>query len=588
MKGFVVLCCGLLSMACLAEPLCPGWAPARAAQEIDQLQQQLRHWDDAYYRQGISAVSDADYDTLQQRLMQWQRCFTPDAMYAAQPTTDGSTPHPVAHTGVRKLRDKLAVAYWMQDKTELWVQPKVDGVAVTLHYRQGKLISLISRGDGMRGEEWFSRARFIPAIPKQIATDRHDVVLQGELFLKVTDHQQARDGGQNARAKVAGAMMRQQPGPLLPQLGVFIWSWPEGPARIHDRLQQLSAWGFDLTARWSHPVQNEEEVAQWRNRWFHASLPFVTDGVVIHQTPSLAGRDWQPGEGNWSAAWKYQPVEVSSEVMSVSFNVGRTGKIAVILNVVPVQIEDKTVRRVNIGSLRRWRELDVIAGDQVTLALAGLGIPRLERVIWRVVEREYPIAPQEDAFTSVSCLHLTAACRTQFLSRLSALSQKSVLNIAGVQRSTWQRLLDGGGIDHLFSWLRLTPQQIAEVSGISAERAHTIWHRFNLTRQQPLRRWLVALGLPLPRRALQALPDSAWPALLTRTAEEWQQLPGIGRVLALRIVAMLQHAELRQLITFLQQQAVPAAPSMLGMGIVENRQAEAKAQRQQPGNETKQ
>ncbi len=69
---------------------------------------------------GQSPVSDADYDSLQQRLQQWQRCFTPALPgYAAQLSTDGSTLHPVAHTGVRKLRDKLAVAYWMQDKQAL-------------------------------------------------------------------------------------------------------------------------------------------------------------------------------------------------------------------------------------------------------------------------------------------------------------------------------------------------------------------------------------------------------------------------------------------------------------------------------------
>lgn len=589
MKGCLSLLCCLFSIGCWAEALCPNWSPVRAGQEITQLQTQLRQWDDAYYRQGTNLVTDADYDSLQQRLQQWQRCFTPaHAPYDAQLTTDGSTHHPVAHTGVRKLRDKLAVAYWMQDKSALWLQPKVDGVAVTLVYRQGKLASLISRGDGLRGEEWLAKSAHIPSIPQRLDTLREEVVLQGELFLQMTDHQQARDGGKNARAQVAGAMMRHDTSPLLERLGVFIWAWPDGPNSMPDRLAQLTQWGFGLAQSWSRQVSNEEEVALWRDRWFRESLPFVTDGVVIHQSPVSAGRDWQPGQGSWSAAWKYQPAEVSSEVLSVDFNVGRTGKIAVVLNLIPVQLEDKTVRRVNIGSLRRWRELDVIAGDEVTLTLAGLGIPRLERVIWRVAQRDYPASPQEGEFHGLTCLHFSADCRAQFLSRLSWLSQKSVLDIAGVQRSSWQRLLDSGAISHLFSWLTLTPDQIAQANGITPARAQLIWHRFNLTREQPLRRWVSALGLPLPRAALQALPDAQWSQLLARTAESWQQLPGIGSVLAQRIVMMLQDAHLQQLIHFLQQQEIPATDSMFRMGIVEDRQTEAETQRQQAGEEAEQ
>lgn len=589
MKGWRWLGAMLLAGCANGMAVCPNWSPVRAEQEMGVLHNQLRHWDDAYYRQGQSPVSDADYDSLQQRLQQWQRCFTPALPgYAAQLSTDGSTLHPVAHTGVRKLRDKLAVAYWMQDKPALWVQPKVDGVAVTLVYRHGELAGLISRGDGLRGEQWLAKAPHIAAIPQHIATDRAEVVLQGELFLTMTDHQQARDGGQNARAQVAGAMMRREASPLLSRIGVFIWAWPDGPPMMQARLAQLTKWGFALTQLWSRQVSNEEEVAAWRERWYRQPLPFVTDGVVIHQSPQRVGRDWQPGQGSWSAAWKYQPAEVSSEVLSVDFNVGRTGKIAVVLNLQPVQLEDKTVRRVNLGSLRRWKQWDVIAGDQVTLSLAGLGIPRLERVIWRVAQRDYPSPPQDDAFNPLSCLHFSAGCRAQFLARLSWLSHKSVLDIAGMQRSSWQRLLDGGSVSHLFSWLTLTPEQIAQAQGISTVRARQIWHRFNLTRQQPLRRWISALGLPLPRTALQALPDTQWSQLLARSADSWQQLPGIGNVLAQRLVTMLQDARLQSLIHFLQQQNIPAQPSVLGVGVVENRQTEAEAQRQQAGEEAEQ
>ncbi|MCJ7927874.1 MAG: NAD-dependent DNA ligase LigB [Pantoea vagans] len=560
--------------------VCPVWTPNRAMEEIRRLQQQLQHWDDAYYRQGQSPVADADYDALQQRLIQWQHCFSPyQPAYAPQLPGNGTSLHPVAHTGVKKMRDKLALAYWMQGRRDLWVQPKVDGIAVSLVYRQGRLVSLLSRGDGLRGEEWLAKAAWIPAIPLNIETRLDEVVLQGELFLPMTDHQQAIDGGKNARAQVAGAMMSKQRVPLLNSLDVFIWAWPDGPATMTERLEQLSRWGLGVAAKWSHSVKDEEEVAAWRDRWFHAALPFVTDGVVVHQSLRPAGKNWLPGEGTWAVAWKYQPPEVSAEVLSVDFPVGRTGKIAAVLNLQPVQLDDKTVRRVNVGSLRRWQESDIVAGDVITLSLAGQGIPRLERVIWRVAERDYPQPPDASHYTPLSCYTFSAECQKQLLAKLRWLSQKTVLNIPGVERSTWLRLLETGSMTHLFGWLTLTPEQIADATGFSPERAGQLWHRFNLTRQQPFRRWVDALGISLPRKALKSLPDQQWESLMQRDVTGWQALPGVGAALAKRLVAQFHDARVQALIAFLQQQGIPSS-SMLGMGIVENRQTEAEAQRQ--------
>lgn len=560
--------------------VCPVWTPVRATEEIGRLQQQLQHWDDAYYRQGQSPVTDTDYDALQQRLVTWQHCFS-----ASQPTYSPQLPgkgehlHPVAHTGVKKMRDKLALAYWMQGRRDLWVQPKVDGIAVSLVYRHGRLVSLLSRGDGLRGEEWLAKAAWIPAIPLHIETPLDEVVLQGELFLLMNGHQQAIDGGKNARSLVAGAMMSRQRTPLLDSLGVFIWAWPDGPATMTERHEQLSRWGLGIAAEWSHNVKDEEDVAIWRERWFHAALPFVTDGVVVHQSLRPAGKNWLPGEGIWAVAWKYQPPEVSAEVLSVDFLIGRTGKIAAVLNLQPVQLDDKTVRRVNVGSLRRWQESDIVAGDVVTLSLAGQGIPRLERVIWRVAERHYPQPPEASRYTPLSCYTFSAECQKQLLAKLRWLSQKTVLNIPGVERSTWLRLLESGSMTHLFGWLTLTPEQIAAATALSPERAEQLWHRFNLTRQQPFRRWVKALGVSLPQKALNALPDQQWESVMRRDVMAWQTLPGVGAGLATRLAEQFQDARLQALIAFLQQQGIPAS-SMLGVGIVENRQTETEAQRQ--------
>lgn len=528
---------------------CPVWSPARADLEMTRLAAQLTHWDDAYYRQGNSSVTDERYDALQGKLQQWQYCFHP-ASDRRQPVlmTDGKVRHPVAHVGVKKLAGKAEVARWMENRHGLWVQPKVDGVAVTLVYRQGKLTRVVSRGNGMQGEDWTAKARLIPAIPHSIALNAGQQVFQGELYLKMTDHQQARDGGKNARSQVAGALMAKQPSSLLQRIGLFVWAWPDGPMLLQQRLAALESAGFPAIRSWTRQVQDADEVEGWRERWFQGPLPFVTDGVVVHSMPVLAGKSWLPELGDWAIAWKYPPPEVTSEVRSVEFTVGRSGKISTVLHLQPVQLDDKRVSRVSIGPVARWRERDVIAGDQVSLSLAGQGIPRLNKVVWRVAQRDYPQPPDAGRFSMVSCFHLSPACRQQFLARLEWLSSRPALNLAGMGRQNWQRLIQSGHLTHLFSWLALSQQQLEAIPGIGQPKARFFWQQFRLSRQLPFKRWVRALGVPIPEGALRALPDDSWQQLLSHSVEEWQQLPGVGNKLAHTIRAFLQQREVQQLI----------------------------------------
>ena len=536
------------------QAICPAWAPGRAEMEMSALQEQLGKWDDAYYRQGVSLVEDERYDALEKKYHDWQRCFRPlSRLRLPELMQDGKILHPVAHVGVKKLADKQAVARWMSGKNALWVQPKVDGIAVTLHYRQGKLVRLIGRGDGIRGEDWTEKGKAIPAIPQQIPLTAPSVVLQGELFLQMNDHHQAEQGSVNARSTVAGAMRRKEPSDVLQKLGVFIWAWPEGPAVMQQRLNELKKAGFDVAASWSQPVVSADDVAIWRDRWFHQPLPFVTDGVVIHTTPPKRA-NWRPGDNTWSVAWKYSPPKANTEVRSIEFPVGRTGKISAVLTLEPVQLDDKKVSRVSLGSFRRWQQADIVPGDQVAISLAGQGIPRLDNVTWRVAQRDVPSIPDITAFNVTSCLAFTPACREQFLARLVWLSGKKGLAMSGISRSSWQQLMQNELITHLFSWLELSRQQLDTVKTLTPHRAEQIYHQFSLSRQQPFKRWVKALGIPLPASAFNAMPDDSWQTLLARDEAAWQQLPGVGKRLSQQIVQFLHHPQIQLLIAFLEKQ----------------------------------
>ncbi|HAL1499609.1 TPA: NAD-dependent DNA ligase LigB [Escherichia coli] len=555
MKVWMAILISILCWQSSAWAVCPAWSPARAQEEISRLQQQIKQWDDDYWKEGKSEVEDGVYDQLSARLTQWQRCFgneTPDVM---MPPLNGAVIHPVAHTGVRKMADKIALSLWMRERGDLWVQPKVDGVAVTLVYRDGKLNKAISRGNGLKGEDWTQKVRLISAVPQTVSGPLANSTLQGEIFLKREGHIQQQMGGINARAKVAGLMMRQDDSDTLNSLGVFVWAWPDGPQLMTDRLKELATAGFTLTQTYTRAVKNADEVARVRNAWWKAKLPFVTDGVVVRAAKEPESRHWLPGQAEWLVAWKYQPVAQVAEVKTIQFAVGKSGKISVVASLAPVMLDDKKVQRVNIGSVRRWQEWDIAPGDQILVSLAGQGIPRIDDVVWRGAERTKP-TPPENRFNSLTCYFASDVCQEQFISRLVWLGSKQVLGLDGIGEAGWRALHQTHRFEHIFSWLLLTPEQLQNTPGIAKSKSAQLWHQFNLARKQPFTRWVMAMGIPLTRAALNASDERSWSQLLLSTEQFWQQLPGTGSGRARQVIEWKENAQIKKLGSWLAAQQI--------------------------------
>lgn len=555
MKVWMAILIGILCWQSSVWAVCPAWSPARAQEEISRLQQQIKQWDDDYWKEGKSEVEDGVYDQLSARLTQWQRCFGSEPRDVMMPPLNGAVMHPVAHTGVRKMVDKNALSLWMRERSDLWVQPKVDGVAVTLVYRDGKLNKAISRGNGLKGEDWTQKVRLISAVPQTVSGPLANSTLQGEIFLKRKEHIQQQMGGINARAKVAGLMMRQDDSDTLNSLGVFVWAWPDGPQLMSDRLKELATAGFTLTQTYTRAVKNADEVARVRNEWWKAELPFVTDGVVVRAAKEPESRHWLPGQAEWLVAWKYQPVAQVAEVKAIQFAVGKSGKISVVASLAPVMLDDKKVQRVNIGSVRRWQEWDIAPGDQILVSLAGQGIPRIDDVVWRGAERTKP-TPPENRFNSLTCYFASDVCQEQFISRLVWLGAKQVLGLDGIGEAGWRALHQTHRFEHIFSWLLLTPEQLQNTPGIAKSKSAQLWHQFNLARQQPFTRWVMAMGIPLTRAALNASDERSWSQLLLSTEQFWQQLPGTGSGRARQVIEWKENAQIKKLGSWLAAQQI--------------------------------
>ena len=399
----------------IAYAACPDWPAPTAQNEIATLQKQIDQWDDAYYREGRSLIADELYDQSLVQLNEWRACFKAPLPPDPLRTVSGSNAHPIAHTGLDKIHKDEAAGAWLRDRKDVWIQPKVDGVAVTLIYRAGVLHQAISRGDGVHGQDWTPSAQNIGAIPQRLSQPL-DLLVQGELYWRLNQHVQARAGSVNARATVAGLMSRKSlSAEQATGIGLFVWDWPQGPLNLPERISGLATLGFTTIEPYSHPVADLAEAQKWRDHWYRSPLPFATDGVVLRQSRRPPAERWQARAPYWAVAWKYPFAQALAEVRKINFKIGRTGRITPVIELIPVRLDDREIKRVSASSLERWQALDIRPGDQIAISLAGLTIPRLDSVVRRTTERTDIDIPNADDFHALSCWQPTPGCESQFL-----------------------------------------------------------------------------------------------------------------------------------------------------------------------------
>lgn len=551
--GIALPCVGT---ACAQD--CPRWSGVQARQEMTALAARVDDWNHAYRVEGRSPVDDAVYDQAVRRLGEWRSCFPAQAPGMPPQLADagGATLAPVVQTGLDKLDDAAALDAWLRarDASDLWAQPKVDGVAVTLLYLDGQLRQATSRGDGVHGSDWTAKALRIEAIPGRLPHAPPRVVLQGELYWRLSGHVQARDGGANARSAVAGALARTTlDAAIARRVGLFVWDWPDGPPAMAQRLSGLRAMGLEDSVAWTQRVATLADVQAWRERWYRQELPFAADGTVVRQGRRPPASTWQARPPTWAVAWKYPAAQALAEVRAVTFTVGRSGRITPVLELDPVQLGDHRVRRVSVGSLQRWRKMDIRPGDHVEVALAGLTIPRLQAVAWRARERVALAVPDPRAHDAWSCWQDTPGCEQQFLARLLWLGGAEGLQLDGVGRDAWQALIDGGVLHDLLDWIKLTPAQLLAVPQLTPGRAQALRQAFASARRKPFARWLRALGAP----AVGLRGGEDWRILSARDTEAWKRVEGVDAAKARRLAQFFAQPTVRAHAARLHAAGVP-------------------------------
>ncbi len=537
--------------------------------EAKELMQLLNQWNLAYYEQGISLVTDAVYDQSLQRFFHLQVCYPELNLVALSTQATQQVKHPFAHTGLNKLPTSKAVQQWINERSNqtLWVQPKADGVAVSLVYTNGKLSQAISRGKNGVGQDWTAKVRNLPNVPQQINTHLTQVVLQGELVWRLTNHIQAKQTSQGARSQIAGFMQRQQTdAEEAKKVEVYIWDWPNSGLSMQAQLNQLTSWGFVRSQGLTQPVKNLDAVKHWQNQWYTQPLFMATDGVVIRQQERPLPETWQEQPPSWAIAWKHPAQQAVTRVSKITYTVGRTGRITPLLELEPVNLDQRTISRTSLGGLKNLNQLDVQAGDLVTIQLAGLTLPQLDEVLVRSQPRSKTNHPPEDAFHFLSCLQAKAinkspfpkGCKQQFIARLTWLSSYQALNMQGISEGTWALLLDAGLLKDLTSWLALTAEDLQPLAGIGTKRSRLLALNFYLARQQPLEVWLSALGMPPSGtdKLFNQQEVKHWQTLAARSLEDWQALSGVGKKRAQDLLEFFNHPVIQEQAGYLAKQGV--------------------------------
>ena len=379
---------------------CPDWTHDEAIENIKRLASEVAQHDERYFHQNAPGISDNEYDALTDRLKQWETCFgSVQINKSGTGFRKAKVRHQAAMGSLKKAGTAEEVNNFLQglSGSRVLMQPKIDGVAVELIYRQGRLVQATTRGDGQTGVDITRHIKHIPLIPVALANcNDPEVILHGELFArldKIDPDFLARYA--SARHLVAGQLGRSKPDSVaLSAFDFFPWHWINSPfATDLESIKTLAQMGFPLPLEYTHEVHSFGQVSQLLADYSGGqSFPFLMDGVVIKaaSTALKKQRGWSGNTPNWALAWKFFGQSAVSEVTKIVFTTGRTGRVTPVAHINPVYIGNRTITRISLGSVENIKRIDLATGDLISVSLKGSATPVFGCVLLRPQTRSIP------------------------------------------------------------------------------------------------------------------------------------------------------------------------------------------------------
>jgi DNA ligase (NAD+) len=578
-------------------------ADAGPAERAAALRREIEHHNRLYYVLDEPEISDAEYDALLGDLRaieaEHPELRTPDS-----PTQRvGAAPldrfEPVKHLqpmlSLANARDEGELRAWVDRITgllarqgiedadpEYVVEPKVDGLAISLLYEDGVLVRGATRGDGEVGEDVTQNLRTIRAIPLRVEGAPPLLEVRGEVYLPRSafaklNEQRAAAGEPtfaNPRNSAAGSIRQLDPA-VAASRPLSMWAYSVGATRGIDFATQREA--LDWLAEHGFPVSPDITVVDgdvdalvaacraWEER--RESLDYETDGAVvkvndlaIQRELGVVGR-----EPRGAIAWKFPPMTATTILRKVEWNVGRTGHMVPFANLEPVQVSGVTVKLATLHNEEDIRRKDVREGDEVIVTRAGDVIPRVVSPTPKAQRRRnrspVPAPPERCPACGTPTVKPEggvwticpnrASCPGQLFQAVKHFVSRGAMDIEGLGEERAQQLLRAGLIGNLADIYELTSDALTELEGFGEVSAHALVEAIERSKERPFERVLYGLGIPgiglVNARGLVARFRSI-DALMDADVEQIVETPGIGPVLAETVVDELAAEPTRELI----------------------------------------
>ncbi|NLX23110.1 MAG: NAD-dependent DNA ligase LigA [Phycisphaerae bacterium] len=584
----------------------------QASRRIAELREQLARHDYAYYVLAAPVISDRDYDRLFEELKAIEAEF-PDLVTPDSPTQRvGGQPlegfSQVAHAvpmlsidntyneGELREFDARVVKGLGGEKYAYMIDPKVDGVAISLRYESGRLVRAATRGDGRTGDDITQNARTIRAIPLRLRTETGslfgglpDVVeVRGEVywprkaFDKFNAERETRGEPvfANPRNATAGTL-KLLDSRIVGQRRLAFVAHGFGqvePLEVHTQHEL-----FDCFRQWGIPVSpfmlrvaNIEEVIAQIHVWEQKrhELDYATDGLVVKvdrfdQRDALGTTSRSP---RWCIAYKFEAERARTRLLSVRFQVGKLGTITPVANLEPVLLAGTTVKSASLHNFDQVERLGVRIGDMVYVEKAGEIIPQVVDVDAAargddIEEIEPPRRCPECAGPTVRdeggvflrCVN--PSCPAQLKERLRYFCGRDQMDIEGVGTALAEQLVDSGLVHEFADLYRLKDRrdELIALERMGAKSADNLLAAIEASRQRPLARLLAALNIQrvgVSTAALLAGQFGTMNALMDADVERLQEVEGIGPEVAASIHAFLHSPAGRKVIARLEEAGV--------------------------------
>jgi DNA ligase (NAD+) len=556
-----------------------------------ELADEVREHQFRYYVRDAPIISDADFDQLLRRLAALEddhpELRTPDS-----PTQlVGGAGFATDFTSAEHLERMLSLDnVFSTEEFDVWAarihaevgadvpflcELKIDGVALSLVYRDGRLIRAATRGDGRTGEDVTLNARTIDDIPERLTPgDDYPIPavleVRGEVFFRVADFEAlnaalVEDGKApfaNPRNSAAGSLRQKDPAVTARRKLRMIChglGHIEGfrPPTLHDAYLALGAWGLPVsehTTRVENAAGALERIAYWGEH--RHDVDHEIDGVVVKvDDVALQRRLGSTSRApRWAIAYKYPPQEVQTKLLDIRVNVGRTGRVTPFAFMTPVTVAGSTVGLATLHNAAEVKRKGVLIGDTVVIRKAGDVIPE---VLGPIVdlrdgsEREFvmpttcpecatPLAPAKEGDADIRCPN-AQACPAQLRERVFHVAGRGAFDIEGLGYEAAIALLkaevigDEGDLFGLTEDDLLRTELFTTKSGALSANGKRLLVNLDTAKKQPLWRVLVALSIrhvgPTAARAL-ATEFGSLDAITSATTEQLAAVEGVGPTIA--------------------------------------------------------